>query len=102
MQQALRWLDAQASGVLIKAHGDDATGGSRVAQEPIDVDRSRKVTFGRIARKPAPMLVLSTLTVKMTVKVCDAAANTLRINSLEGSLMIEWVADACCSVPSRE
>jgi hypothetical protein len=43
----------------------------------IDVDRSRKVSFGRIARKPAPLLVLSTLTVKMTVKVCEAAANTL-------------------------
>jgi len=36
------------------------------------------------------MLVLSTLTVKMTVKICEAAASTLQINSLEGSLMIEW------------
>jgi hypothetical protein len=36
------------------------------------------------------MLVLSTSTVKMTVKVCEAAANTLQINPLEGSLMIEW------------
>ncbi|MBK8107663.1 MAG: hypothetical protein IPK42_19515 [Betaproteobacteria bacterium] len=56
----------------------------------IDVDRSRKVNFGRIARKPAPMLVLRALTVKMTVKICEAAASALRINSLEGSLMIEW------------
>jgi hypothetical protein len=36
------------------------------------------------------MLVLSTLTVEMTVKVCEAAVKTLRINSLERSLMIEW------------
>jgi hypothetical protein len=36
------------------------------------------------------MLVLHRLTVEMTVKVCDAAASALRINSLEGSLMIEW------------
>jgi hypothetical protein len=36
------------------------------------------------------MLVLDRLTVNMTVKVCGAAAIALRINSLEGSLMIEW------------
>jgi hypothetical protein len=36
------------------------------------------------------MLVLRTLTVKMTVKIFGAAAGTLQINSLEGSLMIEW------------
>jgi hypothetical protein len=36
------------------------------------------------------MLVLHRLTVEMTVKVCDAAASALRINSLEASLMIEW------------
>jgi hypothetical protein len=36
------------------------------------------------------MLVLRTLTAKMTVKVCEAAARAMRINSLEGSLMIEW------------
>jgi hypothetical protein len=36
------------------------------------------------------MLVLRTLTVKMTVKICGAASSTLQINSLEGSLMIEW------------
>ena len=62
----------------------------RRSRESIDVDRCRKVRFGRIARKPAPMLMLRTLTVKMTVKVCGAAASTLRINSLERSLMIEW------------
>jgi hypothetical protein len=32
------------------------------------------------------MLVLRTL----TVRVCEAAASALQINSLEGSLMIEW------------
>ena len=58
--------------------------------ESIGLDRSRKIAFGRIARKPAPMLVLDRLTVNMTVKVCGAAAIALRINSLEGSLMIEW------------
>jgi hypothetical protein len=36
------------------------------------------------------MLVLHRLTVKVTVKVCDAAASSLRINNLEASLMIEW------------
>ena len=56
----------------------------------VRVDRSRKVSFGRTARKPAPMLVSDRLTVKMTVKVCEAEASTWQINSLEGSLMIEW------------
>jgi hypothetical protein len=36
------------------------------------------------------MLVLRTLTVKMTVKVFEAAESALQINNLEGSLMIEW------------
>jgi len=36
------------------------------------------------------MLVLRTLTVKMTAKSCDEPASALQINSLEGSLMIEW------------
>jgi hypothetical protein len=36
------------------------------------------------------MLVLCTLTVKMTVKVCEEAWSAWKINSLEGSLMIEW------------
>jgi len=58
--------------------------------KPIDLDRPRKVTFGRIARKPAPMLVPDTLTVKMTVKIDPATWNYFEINSLEGSLMIEW------------
>jgi hypothetical protein len=48
------------------------------------------VRFRQIARKPAPMLVPDRLTVKMTVTICEAAASTLRINSLKGSLMIEW------------
>ena len=56
----------------------------------VRVDRSRKVTFGRIARKPAPMLVPGTLTVNVTVKVFEAAASTLQSNNLEGSLMIQW------------
>jgi len=36
------------------------------------------------------MLVPSTLTVKVTVKVFEEAARTLQINNGEGSLMIEW------------
>ena len=56
----------------------------------IGVDRSRKVNFGRTARKPAPMLVPDRLTVEMTVRVCEAAVIALQINSVEGSLMIEW------------
>ena len=90
MEQALREVDAQASGMLIQGSRRDATGGSRVTQEPIDVDRSRKVASGRIARKPAPMLVPDRLTVKMTVEILEAAASTLQINNLEDLLMIEW------------
>ena len=36
------------------------------------------------------MLVPDRLTVKMTVKIFEVAASAIRINSLEGSLMIEW------------
>ena len=36
------------------------------------------------------MLVPDRLTVKMTVKICEAEESTLQINSLEASLMIEW------------
>jgi hypothetical protein len=36
------------------------------------------------------MLVPDRLTVKVTVKVCVAAASALRIKSLEISLTIEW------------
>jgi hypothetical protein len=36
------------------------------------------------------MLVPDTLTVKMTVKIERATCKHLEINSLEGSLMIEW------------
>ena len=60
------------------------------SSESIDVDRSRKVRFARTARKPAPILVLHRLTVKMTVKIFEAAASALQLNSLEGSLMLEW------------
>jgi len=40
------------------------------------------------------MRVSDRLTVKMTVKVCGAADIALRINSLEGSSMIEWGIDS--------
>lgn len=62
----------------------------RWSRESIDVDRSRKLNFGRTCRKPAPMLVLHALTVKMTVKRRDTTQSPVHINGLEGSLMIEW------------
>jgi hypothetical protein len=36
------------------------------------------------------MLVLRTLAVRMTINFGGAASGALKINSLEGSLMIEW------------
>jgi hypothetical protein len=36
------------------------------------------------------MLVLRTLTVKMTVKGRDSVQSPMQINGSEGSLMIEW------------
>jgi hypothetical protein len=36
------------------------------------------------------MLVPDSLTAKVTVEICEAAASALQINGLEGSLMIEW------------
>jgi hypothetical protein len=36
------------------------------------------------------MLVPGTLTVNVTAKVFEAAASSLLMNRLEGSLMIEW------------
>jgi hypothetical protein len=36
------------------------------------------------------MLVPDRLTVKVTVKIFEAAASALQINNLEGLLMIEW------------
>jgi nucleoside-diphosphate-sugar epimerase len=62
----------------------------RLSWESIDLERSRKVRFGRIARNPAPMLVPDRLTVIMTEKIFEAASRTLQIHSLERSLMIEW------------
>jgi len=83
---SVRCLIPALLGHFIDRHGR----ASMVSAMVTGVDRSRKVASGRIARKPAPMLVLCALTVKMTVKICGAASSHLRINSLEGSLMIEW------------
>ena len=58
--------------------------------ESIGVGRSRKVRFGRIRRKPASMLMLLRLTVRVTVKRRAAAQSSRQINGLDGSLMIEW------------
>ena len=45
---------------------------------------SRDAAFEE-ARNPAPMRVPDRLTAKVTVKIFEAAASALRINSLEGS-----------------
>ena len=63
---------------------------ARMLGEPIVLGGSRKIRLRRTARKPAPMLEPDRLTVEMTVRVCEEAARALRINSLEGYLMIEW------------
>jgi hypothetical protein len=63
---------------------------SVVSRRVPGVDSSRKGASGRIARKPAPVLVLRTLTFKMTVNFRGATSGALQIKSLEGSLMIEW------------
>jgi hypothetical protein len=58
--------------------------------ESIDVDRYRKAAFG-CGFKSAPWLVLGTSTVTMTVRFFGEASGAgLQINSVEGSLMIEW------------
>lgn len=87
-RQRARNPPSSAGGTHIEALCQDG-GGSiwlrlpirRGPSESIDRDRSRKVSSGQTARKPAP---------KVTAKVCGSAASALRINSLEGSLMIEW------------
>jgi hypothetical protein len=48
------------------------------------------------------MLLLYRLTVKVTVKTCVAMHSPRRINSLEGSLMIEWVSLSMCGQARRE
>jgi hypothetical protein len=63
---------------------------SMVSVIVVGVDRSRKVSFGRTGRKRAPMPVPDRLTAKMTAKISEAASSALPINSLEGSLMVEW------------
>ena len=55
-----------------------------LARSIAGVDRSRKVPRLKITRKPAPMLMPHTLTVEMTVKILDAMARHILINSLEG------------------
>jgi HigB_toxin, RelE-like toxic component of a toxin-antitoxin system len=49
----------------------------RATHESIALDRSRKVSLRRTARKPAPMRVSDKLTVRMTGKVSGAAASAL-------------------------
>ena len=79
-------FDADPSRVASMTHMDPHQRRRQRSRESIDVDRSRKVGFERTARKPAPMLVPD----RLTVKISEAEASHLQINSLEGSLMIEW------------
>jgi hypothetical protein len=88
--QSLATFDAALAMVFAEDHGKARSVDQKVHPAPIDLDRSRKVGFGGTARKPAPMLMPDRLTVKMTVKICGTPSRALRINSLEGSLMIEW------------
>ena len=63
---------------------------SMVSRRVPGADRSRKLASGRVARKPAPMLVLRTLMLKMKVNLRGATSGALQINSVEGALRIEW------------
>jgi hypothetical protein len=64
--------------------------GSRVLQDPIDLDRSRKVRFPRTAWKPAPLLVPRALTVRVTVKEPGRGESPGRDIYSGTPLMIEW------------
>ena len=89
-RQVLTVLGAPLRRGHSKGHVEAPVKRSRATQESIVLDRSRKVSLRRTARKPAPMLALRALTVKMTVNFCMAASGRLQINSVESSLTIEW------------
>jgi hypothetical protein len=60
------------------------------SQDPIVLDRSRKVHPAPIARKPAPMLDLFTLTVVLTVQTALQPATPTVTEGLLAPLVIEW------------
>ena len=61
---------------------------TQLASSRTDLERSLSAESAATPqpRNPAPMLVPET----STVKICQARATTMRVNRLEGSLMIEW------------
>jgi len=65
-------FDAAAARCASEAVTQGGADSARMLEEPIAFDRPRKVAFRRVARKPAPMLVLDRLTVKMTVECRDS------------------------------
>ena len=60
------------------------------SQDPIVLDRSRKVHPAPIVRKPAPMLDLFTLTVILTVQTALQRAAPSLSEGLPAPLMFEW------------
>jgi hypothetical protein len=60
------------------------------SQDPIVLDRSRKVHPAAIARKLAPMLDLIKMTVSLTVSSSFPPKNALRNKDLAAQLMFEW------------
>jgi len=60
------------------------------SQDPIVLDRSRKVHPAPIARKPAPMLDLIKMTVSLTVSSSLPPKNVWRNKDLAAQLMFEW------------
>ncbi len=63
---------------------------SMTSQDPIVLDRSRKVHPAPIARKPAPMRDLFTLTVILTVQTALQRAAPSLSEGLPAPLVFEW------------
>ena len=72
------------------AHLEETTLPFEPSQGPIVLDRSRKVHPAQIARKPAPMLDLFTLTVILTVQTALQCAAPSLSEGLPAPLMFEW------------
>jgi len=96
MRKAHALFYAQALRVFVRGSRQGATEGSRAPQEPIDLDRSRKVRLRETARKPVSTLDADGLTVRMTGKLCGAIATARRDEDLRVPLMIEWRGASWC------
>jgi hypothetical protein len=73
-----------------KAREQGGCGASMTSQDPIVLDRSRKVHPAPIARKPAPMRDLFTLTVILTVQTALQRAAPSLSEGLPAPLVFEW------------